>query len=95
MNIDNIAFNVSDDTDVLAPSWSSHEFVFWKRICIFRHFFYREFYIRELPHEMHLGNHRLVFASWKGMKTHYFYCHKPGNTKATCPILENSKLKTW
>ncbi|KAG1315005.1 hypothetical protein G6F64_001021 [Rhizopus arrhizus] len=49
---------------------------------------------RELSHEMHLDNHRLVFASWRGMETHCFYCHKPGHTKATCPILESRKLKT-
>jgi hypothetical protein len=49
---------------------------------------------RELSHEMHLDNHRLVFASWRSMETHCFYCHKPGHTKATCPILESRKLKT-
>ncbi|KAG1039687.1 hypothetical protein G6F43_012445 [Rhizopus delemar] len=49
---------------------------------------------RQLSHEMHLDNHRLVFASWRGMETHCFYCHKPGHTKATCPILESRKLKT-
>ncbi|KAG1396502.1 hypothetical protein G6F58_011727 [Rhizopus delemar] len=26
---------------------------------------------------MHLDNHRLVFASWRGMETHRFYCHTP------------------
>jgi hypothetical protein len=48
---------------------------------------------RELSHEMHLDNHRLVFASWRGMETHCFYCHKPGHTKAICPILESRKIK--
>ncbi|KAG1141989.1 hypothetical protein G6F37_007533 [Rhizopus arrhizus] len=46
---------------------------------------------REFSHEMHLDNHRLVFASWRGMETHCFYCHKPGHTKATCPILESPR----
>lgn len=49
---------------------------------------------RELSHEMHLDNHRLVFASWRGTETHCFYCHKPGHTKVTCPILESRKIKT-
>ncbi|KAG1139979.1 hypothetical protein G6F37_009445 [Rhizopus arrhizus] len=49
---------------------------------------------RELSHKMHLDNHRLVFASWRGMKTHCFYYHTPGHTKGTCPILESRKLKT-
>lgn len=44
--------------------------------------------------EMHLDNHRLVFASWRGIETHCFYCHKPEHTKATCPILKSRKLKT-
>ncbi|KAG1414627.1 hypothetical protein G6F58_006860 [Rhizopus delemar] len=48
----------------------------------------------ELSHKMHLDNHRLVFASWRGMETHCFYCHTPGHTKGTCPILESRKLKT-
>lgn len=49
---------------------------------------------RELSHEMYLNNQHLVFASWRGMETHCFYCHKPAHTKATCPILERRKLKT-
>jgi hypothetical protein len=49
---------------------------------------------RDLPHEMHLYNHCLVFASWRGMETYCFYCHKPGHTKAICPILKSRKLKT-
>ncbi|KAG0789803.1 hypothetical protein G6F26_007930 [Rhizopus arrhizus] len=46
---------------------------------------------RELLHEMHLDNHRLVFASWRSMEAHCFYCHKPGHIKATCPILESQQ----
>ncbi|KAG0736063.1 hypothetical protein G6F33_009736 [Rhizopus arrhizus] len=44
---------------------------------------------------MHLDNQRLVFASWRGMETLCFYCHKPGHIKAICPILKIRKLKTY
>ncbi|CAO3702455.1 unnamed protein product [Rhizopus stolonifer] len=48
---------------------------------------------RELVHEMHLDNHRIIMASWRGMKTYYFYYHKPGYTRQQCPKLEARRVK--
>ncbi|KAG1396917.1 hypothetical protein G6F58_011621 [Rhizopus delemar] len=46
-----------------------------------------------LEHEIDLGQRRLVYASWRGMAKHCFYCHKPGHTKVDCPRLSNQKIK--
>lgn len=38
-----------------------------------------------LVHEIHLGTDRLIYANWRGMDKHCFYCRKPGHLKANCP----------
>ncbi|KAF7722306.1 hypothetical protein EC973_003457 [Apophysomyces ossiformis] len=40
---------------------------------------------RELTHESHLGEERIIYAKWRGMPQHCHYCHKPGHLRANCP----------
>ncbi|KAG1136441.1 hypothetical protein G6F37_008621 [Rhizopus arrhizus] len=47
-----------------------------------------------LSHEIDLTNQRLIYASWRGMAPHCFYCHKPGHTKGNCPRLSQQRIKT-
>ncbi|KAG0974863.1 hypothetical protein G6F29_011929 [Rhizopus arrhizus] len=50
--------------------------------------------LQPLSHEIALSNHRIVFASWRGMEQHCFYCHKAGHTKVLCPQLQRQRNKT-
>ncbi|KAG0905510.1 hypothetical protein G6F33_012111 [Rhizopus arrhizus] len=47
-----------------------------------------------LSHEIDLTNQRLIYASWRGMAPHCFYCHKPGHMKGNCPRLSQQRIKT-
>ncbi|PHZ10868.1 uncharacterized protein RHIMIDRAFT_258072, partial [Rhizopus microsporus ATCC 52813] len=47
-----------------------------------------------LSHEIDLTNQRLIYASWRGMAPHCFYCHKPGYTKGNCSRLSQQRIKT-
>ncbi|KAG0736494.1 hypothetical protein G6F57_006556 [Rhizopus arrhizus] len=47
-----------------------------------------------LSHEIDLTNQRLIYASWRGMAPHCFYCHKPGHTKGNCPRFLQQRIKT-
>jgi hypothetical protein len=49
---------------------------------------------RSLTHEISLGHHRVIPATWKGMEKHCFYCHKPGHTKSGCQRLQLQKIKS-
>ena len=49
---------------------------------------------KPLVHELDLGHRRLIYASWRGMEKHCFYCHKPGHTKSDCPRLQQQRVKT-
>ncbi|KAG1167936.1 hypothetical protein G6F36_012388 [Rhizopus arrhizus] len=50
--------------------------------------------ILPLSHEIDLTNQRLIYASWRGMAPHCFYCHKPGHMKGNCPRLSQQRIKT-
>ncbi|KAG1546734.1 hypothetical protein G6F49_010410 [Rhizopus delemar] len=49
---------------------------------------------RSLTHEISLGHHRVILATWRGMEKHCFYCHKPGHTKSGCQRLQRQKIKS-
>ncbi|KAG0749358.1 hypothetical protein G6F57_004723 [Rhizopus arrhizus] len=48
---------------------------------------------RSLTHEISLGHHRVILATWRGMEKHCFYCHKPGHTKSGCQRLQRQNIK--
>ncbi|ORE01173.1 hypothetical protein BCV72DRAFT_322876 [Rhizopus microsporus var. microsporus] len=43
--------------------------------------------VPSLSHEIDLTNQQLIYASWRDMAPHCFYCLKPGHTKGNCPRL--------
>ncbi|KAG1555229.1 hypothetical protein G6F50_012882 [Rhizopus delemar] len=49
---------------------------------------------RSLTHEISLGHHCVILATWRGMEKHCFYCHKPGHTKSGCQRLQRQKIKS-
>ncbi|KAG1135020.1 hypothetical protein G6F37_013503 [Rhizopus arrhizus] len=51
-------------------------------------------FFKPLTHEIALDRYRLVYATWRGMEKHCFYCHKPGHNRSTCPRLTKQRTKT-
>ncbi|KAG1411345.1 hypothetical protein G6F58_008601 [Rhizopus delemar] len=49
---------------------------------------------KPLSHEIALADDRIIYATWRGMEQHCFYCHKPGHIKTACPRLDRQRNRT-